>query len=734
MYYFCVEKINLRTMRRIFFLFIHVFVFMSLGLGNLYAQAIKGNGVNTFLSHQKTEDEFLKNAFAERFCLYKTDGKDYISLLLKVDAANDLSFLRNYDAIVGSRQGRIVTLKLNTLDLERLSQDKNVIEVETARKAGAPLLNKARYDMHVQDVWDGLDLQEGYMGKDVIIGIADWGIDYTHPNFYDTLREEYRILAAWDQFRTEGPAPDGFSYGTLIEGQESLLAARCDTSNIYDSAYHATHVAGITGGNGAGTIFRGIAVEAQWIFCTWIPDETSILDAYTWMRDYARSKGKRLVINNSWGLYNFGYLDGTSMLDEFINTMSDNDSVVFVVSAGNNGEEKFHLRADFSNLENQNDSVRSEIGFGTSAVKNYWGETLTLQSENNANFVSKIEVYNSSWQKVHESEELISDGSVIGDTRFVLGQGDTVIYRASSRYPLDNRPLVDWEVRKTRLANDNTHVVLVVYSNNGIVHAWNVASLTTAVGNWGYDFKNTRPGFVLGDDEYSISEPAIAEKVITVGSTMIFQMGDPSEISYFSSHGPTIAPYLKPEIVAPGSNIISSVSSFSSDKLNYSVKVNWNDRQYIFYPLSGTSMSCPMVTGSIALMLQANPNLSPDEIKDILTQTADTTLYSGACPNDVWGYGTINTYQAVKMSEITSALEYVKSESVLTLFPVPVGDVVNFNQSVKGKISVFDMFSREVISADINGESLDVSSLKSGVYLMIVKEKNNIFKTKFIKK
>lgn len=720
----------------IFFVCLSVTVFVGFSQKNDRQDkvAIRGNGVNTFLSHQKTTNTLLKDAFSDRFCLYNINGKEYISLLLRVDRDNDLSFLKNYDYIFGSRQGRVITLKLNTEQLERFCEESSIIEIETARKAGIPLLNKSRTVMHVEDVWNGIDLLQGYTGKDVIIGVADWGIDYSHPNFYDTLLEDYRILAAWDQFRTQGPAPEGFSYGTLLEGRDNLLAAGSDTSNTYKYGYHSTHVAGITGGSGAGTDYRGVAPEANWIFCTWIPDETSVLDAYAWMRNYAKSKGKRLVINNSWGLFNFGTMDGTSMLDEFINDMSDNDSVVFTVSAGNNGTELFHIKADFSDEENPADTLRSEIGFGSESVNNYWGETITLQSENNANFTTKIEVYDRHWNKVHESDVLVCNGNVIADTMFVVQDGDTIIYRASSRFSTDDIHLVDWEVRKTKLTNSFTHVVLVISAEQGVVHAWNVACLTSAVGNWGYDFMDSQEGYLAGNDEYGIDEPSLAEKVITVGASKIRRTNVPSTIALFSSRGPTMCPYVKPEMVAPGQDIMSSISSFTTESVNVYTTVPFNERDYPFAALSGTSMSCPMVTGSVALMLEANPLLTPDEIKEIIIQTADTNVNTGTCPNDIWGYGNINTYRAVKMAETVMGLNGVESATTLRVYPNPAQDVLYLvGNNIKGEVLVFDMMGRKLLSSTLNGKTVDISSLYSGVYMLCVKDKATVYQTKFIK-
>ncbi len=62
--------------------------------------------------------------------------------------------------------------------------------------------------------------------------------------------------------------------------------------------------------------------------------------------------------------------------------------------------------------------------------------------------------------------------------------------------------------------------------------------------------------------------------------------------------------------------------------------------------MSGTSMACPFVTGSIALWLQANPALSPDDIKDVFSRTAvqDKPL---SYPNKQWGWGKIDVYKGL---------------------------------------------------------------------------------------
>lgn len=716
-------------MKKQYFVTLCILVMALCWVSPVHSQAIKGNGVNTFLAKKTKKSTESQNAFPERFCTYTIDGKEYISLILRVKPESNLSFLNKYDAFVGSRQGRIVTLRLNTQELEQLCQEKDILEIETSRKVATPLLNNALSDMKAYDVQQGINLLQSYTGRDVLIGIADWGIDYTHPTLYDTLMQEYRVLAAWDQFRNGGPAPEGFSYGTLIEGKDNLLSAQCDTSNVYDSAYHATHVAGITGGGGAGTDYRGLAIDSKWLFCSWLLDEASAMDCYTWMRNVAKQMNKRIVINNSWGVYIFGYMDGSSMLDEFINDMSDNDSVVFVVSAGNNGSTPFHIKADFSQI----DTARSEVLFGNKSVnEHYWGETITMQGENNTNFSSCLEIFDGSWQKVYQTPWIDCSGNVIEETVQALSESNTLTYRASSRYPADNRSLVDWEVAVTH-PND-CHVVLVIKADEGTVHAWNVACLTKAIGNWGYEFKSVGSDYLQGDDTYGVSEPGLAEKVITVAAYRYKRNVWTPTIASFSSRGPNMTEYYKPEIAAPGQGIISSVSSFSADSPTSNNIVTFEGRDYMFSPLSGTSMSGPMITGTVALMLEANPTLSPEEIKTILIQTAKTDSYTGECPNYTWGYGKVDVYNAVKKAEEKVGLSALEQNEI-NVYPIPAEDVIYIKTDEKiEKIGVLDMLGRERLVINSANNEVNISSLEKGVYILNVSENGVNKKVKFIKK
>lgn len=134
-----------------------------------------------------------------------------------------------------------------------------------------------------------------------------------------------------------------------------------------------------------------------------------------------------------------------------------------------------------------------------------------------------------------------------------------------------------------------------------------------------------------GSREGTLGKPAIAADAITVGA-----MADPSRKGFalapFSSRGPTTDGRIKPDISGPGVGIIAP-------------KAN-SGNQYVAY--SGTSMSSPYVAGSAALVLSANPELSPAEVKSILMTSSHDMGPRGV--DIYYGSGKVNTFGAVQLA------------------------------------------------------------------------------------
>lgn len=159
-------------------------------------------------------------------------------------------------------------------------------------------------------------------------------------------------------------------------------------------------------------------------------------------------------------------------------------------------------------------------------------------------------------------------------------------------------------------------------------------------GSWGTDFGADEtlrddirllraagiiPVFSIGNngpDVASIGSPASFPEVLAVGA-----MDQDGEVAEFSSRGPSVWGEIKPEVVAPGTRVQSAVPGGGRQA--------WN----------GTSMAAPHVTGVVALLRQANPDLTQDEIEHLLKTTA--APIGATVPNNDAGWGLVSAYRAV---------------------------------------------------------------------------------------
>jgi minor extracellular serine protease Vpr len=652
------------------------------------------------------------------------DGRDYASVLALVSNGYDRSQIESKEIIVGAERGGVVTLKVPIELISELEALPGIEYLELSTKI-SPNLERAVRDARVDSVHQGLDLPSAFTGRDVLIGITDWGFDYTHPMFYDTTLTESRILAAWDQYKTSGPAPAGYTYGTEYDTPEELLAAKSDTANIYSYATHGSHVAGIAAGSGAGTKYRGVAFDAQYLFATFLVDEGAVLDAFEWMYQKSLSEDKRLVINMSWGLYYFGTLDGNSLVSRAIDEYSSL-GVVFVTSGGNNGDSDFHIKHEFAG-----DTLRSRINFVPNNAVNYQdGQSITAWGNADESFAISFDVLDITNQlKGSAPIYFTNSSSPYTENDLIIGL-DTFHYDIAieSAHPLNNRSNARLRIDFPPSGNK---IVLKSTAASGTVHYWNVLETTTGVGNTGWDFSSLGVGYIAGDRKYGIGEPACTKSAISVGSHQagIWNNNEfiPFNLSGFSSQGPTLDERRKPDLTAPGGGVISSISSYTDGGYTPVSVIEFNDREYGFIGFSGTSMSSPMVAGIAALMLEANPDMTSQMVKDVLLETAREDQYTGNLAdtgNNFWGFGKAHAFQAMKRSLELLAVEEVSDKPIETrIFPNPTKDVVNF-KSTMNEIWIYDLEGRMIDSQFGTLTELNISNLASGVYILMMKRKD----------
>lgn len=574
---------------------------------------------------------------------------------------------------VGTVIGDVATLRI---PLSQLREDFTYPGIEYLEVAGnvGPDLHEAVKEIGADLVHQGKNLPQPYTGKDVIIGIVDWGFDYTHPVFYDTALTHSRILAAWDQMKIIGTPPAGFAHGALYASADDLAAAQHDTVSPFTD-YHGTHVAGIAGGSGGGTIYRGVAFESDLLFSQMRNDLSSSIDAFQWMYNVAQAEGKRLVINNSWGNYRLFPLDGTSLVSRAIDAFSAL-GVVFVFSAGNNGDINFHLKKSFNQ-----DSVRTRImGFNYASDRELWGQSVGLWGEPGQPFSAQIRILDAQNQLLASSDVWsTATAAAYLDTVMITGMDTIEIHvTTDAAHPLNDRPQMTIDVRNKNATLKN---ILYLEGNAGTVHAWNTRLSIYGVGNWGYGFTAPTSGYMLGDRNFGVGHPGVTGSVITTAAheTNFTLTG-------FSSYGPRMDNVMKPDISAPGYQIVSSFNSFSASNFTPVVTTTFNGRDYDFIPLSGTSMSAPMVAGAVALLLEADPTLTAADVKQRLTDNARQDQLTGTLPptgHVRWGHGKLDVFAAIQSLVSTSA-HTPSGGSGFSVFPSPAKDVLYSDKPLLG--------------------------------------------------
>lgn len=157
--------------------------------------------------------------------------------------------------------------------------------------------------------------------------------------------------------------------------------------------------------------------------------------------------------------------------------------------------------------------------------------------------------------------------------------------------------------------------------------------------------------------------------------------------------------------------------------------------------MGGTSMATPVMTGVAALWLQANPNLTPAQIREIAVSTAaaDSYVTSGttAASPVQWGAGKLNALEGLKMALSLASVEDILADGndniIITSLGGNIFDIFGASESSMN-ISLISMSGALVLNTVSNGDryTLDASSVQPGIYVLTVGGANSTLSRKVV--
>lgn len=534
---------------------------------------------------------------------------------LIVKYQGNLDRARELGATVKELTGGYAVLTVPELLVDTISDLDEIIFVEKPKSLEFSVIQGKRISCvnEVQVPGSVIGGTNGLFGEGVIIGVADSGIDYTNQAFRNADGTT-RILKLWDQVTDT----------VFDEAQinEALLSDKPYTIvNSRDVSGHGTHVAGIAAGNYAEnkTQNLGIATKSKLIIVKMaepsensFPKTTQLMEAVDFIVKQANEYGMPFVVNISFG-NTYGSHDGTSLLSTYFDSVIDANRMVMTIGSGNEGDSAGHVGGYMDvNYENTSDGQLSEHikdielqvseyqrAFGIQLWKNYvdeWGIQIVAPSGVSTPVINK-------------------DGFIF--TYELDATTVKMLYGTPKPYSKYQEVYISL-IPKERYVKSGIWTIRIVSEStvNGRYDLW----LPTS----GSINENTR--FLTPDPFVTLTVPAGTRKAITVGA----YNGNNDSIASFSGRGFTREDnQIKPDIVAPGVNIVSASNTGGT-----TIR-------------SGTSMATPFVSGSAALMMEwgivrgNDPFLYGEKVKAYMIRGARHLAGVNEYPSELAGWGAL---------------------------------------------------------------------------------------------
>ena len=573
--------------------------------------------------------------------------------------ADGSSILSRHGCRELARVGNIYIASIPLDSLSTLSQERAVSRIEAHRGTHA-LMDSMAIHLNALPAYAGTALPQAFTGEGVVVGVMDIGFDLTHPNFFDKAATSYRIRRFWDQLSPD-TIGSPFYVGRDYAGESQLL----QLGHSYDGLIqtHGTHTLGIAAGSGYDSRYQGMAWQSDiCLVANAVNEDIALIDTadfykytyatdalgFKYIFDYAAETGQPCVVSFSEGseqdFYGYDVLY-YEMLDSLVGP-----GRILVASAGNSGNVVNYIRKPHG---------RASAG----TFMETYTDRVAITVKSDAPFTLRNVFYGSESADtilIHTSRVLSQPDSAIVDSAFQVFGRD--YYYTITAYPscyVPTETCYDIQLRMLGRLGIDTPVSFEFLGADADIEVYRESGTMTA--------NELNPALSDAEPTHTIHSPSSAPRVVCVGATGYrtgitnyrgewrpFDQGNDGRRSSYSSVGPTFDGRIKPDVMAPGSNVISSYSSYyleanpeASDILSDVEHFPFRGRTYSWNSNAGTSMSTPAVAGAIALWLQAKPTLTPEEALDVIAHTSSRYDPALDYPNNLYGHGQIDVYRGL---------------------------------------------------------------------------------------
>jgi subtilisin family serine protease len=615
-----------------------------------------------------------------------TRAESTTTMFVSLNPGADLAKIEalGFEVITVAGNIALVDGSLNAVD--QLAALDEVKSISFGSKVKAKL-DKARVAVNAEEVQKGTeDLPQAYNGAGVVTGIFDTGLDPNHPNFNDADGNT-RVKGIW----LFGGSNGKYSFYSSDRVSEFTTDTR--------SECHGTHTLGcmagsfnkkggkvaIIGSNGQSVSVRstvqnpyyGIAPNSDIAISCGELYSANIAAGMSAIADYADEQGQPFVINLSLGS-NTGPHDGSDEYSQLASALTKRG--IICIAAGNEGLYKVSYVKDFTESDNSFKTFPYSTSSSFSGQIDFWGDddtdytvTVVVYDLTTGSAVYSYDVNTSTEQDVTiTTSDYNAQGYIHNDAFDTAFSSSYLLIGALHNTGTNNRREVrmEYNLRYNSKTNSSQRYVfgLIVTGKAGhrvdMTNDSDYAELTSL----------SQSGWVNGNADLSISSMACAEGLISIGSYNTrdrwpalsggiygYFNSDGSaatgyaanELSGFSSYATLIDGTTRPTVIAPGSGIISSISSYYTDTQNettrkgYAALYTKDSRDYYWESESGTSMACPVAAGTIALWLQADPTLTTEDVMNVIKQTSVQDEVTMADPVKA-GAGKINALAGIK--------------------------------------------------------------------------------------